>query len=199
MAVSQNRGVHPKKAILKYENWFLSQIEAHEIVLDIGCNTGSLTMYLGNKAKKAYGIEIHEKHVEKARKLNNNSKVEFFCADATKFNYKDIPPINAVILSNVLEHIEDRVTFLKMILASVNWGASPKVLIRIPTIERDWLAQYKKEIGIEYRLDKTHYIEHSEEEFRKELNESGLVIDKLFVKYGEIFAHCSLKTDSSKA
>jgi len=36
-------------------------------------------------------------------------------------------------------------------------------------INRDWITLYKKELGVEWRLDKTHYIEYTLESFEKEL------------------------------
>ena len=36
-------------------------------------------------------------------------------------------------------------------------------------INRDWITLYKKELGIEWRLDKTHYIEYTLESFKEEL------------------------------
>jgi len=67
-------------------------------------------------------------------------------------------------LSNILEHIENRVKFLNKIK-----NLAPKILIRVPMINRDWITLYKKELGVEWRLDKTHYIEYTLESFEKEL------------------------------
>ena len=41
-------------------------------------------------------------------------------------------------------------------------------------VDRDWIALYKKEIGVEYRLDKTHYIEYTLDTFQAELKKAGL-------------------------
>jgi hypothetical protein len=53
--------------------------------------------------------------------------------------------------------------------------------------EREWLVPYKKELGIEWRLDSTHRIEYTEDEFRKELAESGLDLQKIIFKWGEMY------------
>jgi len=53
-----------------------------------------------------------------------------------------------------LEHIENRIEFLNKIK-----NLAPKILIRVPMINRDWITLYKKELGMEWRLDKTHYID----------------------------------------
>ena len=55
-------------------------------------------------------------------------------------------------------------------------------------INRDWITLYKKELGIEWRLDKTHYIEYTLESFKKELEKAGLNLEKYSIQFGEIWA-----------
>ena len=60
-------------------------------------------------------------------------------------------------------------------------------------INRDWISVYKKEIGIEYRLDHTHFIEYTFSGFETELNDVGIKIESYKIKFGEIYAVCSNK------
>jgi hypothetical protein len=53
-----------------------------------------------------------------------------------------------------------------------------KFLIRVPMFEREWLVPYKRELGIEWRLDLTHRIEYTEGELRDELLNAGMNIKK---------------------
>ena len=82
-----------------------------------------------------------------------------------------------------MEHIENRIEFLNKIK-----NLAPKILIRVPMINRDWITLYKKELGIEWRLDKTHYIEYTLESFKKELEKAGLNLEKYSIQFGEIWA-----------
>lgn len=82
----------------------------------------------------------------------------------------------------MLEHIENRVEFLKKVK-----GLAPRILIRIPMIDRDWITFYKKELGIEWRLDKTHCTEYSLESLNKELEESDLKLNEFSIQFGEIW------------
>ncbi len=52
--------IHPKHQILKYKEWFSEHVKNNDIVLDIGSNTGELPVFLSNKIKYVYGIEIIE-------------------------------------------------------------------------------------------------------------------------------------------
>jgi len=51
-----------------------------------------------------------------------------------------------------------------------------KILIRVPMINRDWLTLYKKELGIEWRLDASHYTEYTLDSLTKELKSVDLQI-----------------------
>jgi len=57
-------------------------------------------------------------------------------------------------------------------------------------VEREWLAPYKRELGVEYRLDPTHFIEYTLEGFREEIEGAELKIASFEVRYGEIWSVC---------
>ena len=192
LAVSVNDGVHPKHRILRYKEWFLERIEADFVVLDVGSNTGAMPALLAEKARHVYGIEIDPKLSEKARIRYPRPNVEFLTGDATTHDYKGCLPIDCVTLSNVLEHIDDRVEFIKRLRHGLVWRdpALRLFLIRVPAIERDWLSVYKQELGVEYRLDRTHRIEHSRQQLLDELGEAGLTVDALDTRFGEYYAVC---------
>ena len=86
-------------------------------------------------------------------------------------------------MSNVLEHIDDRVEFLKKIRPLAN-----KFLFRVPMIDREWVTLYKKELGLDYRLDTTHFTEYTWEQFKNEFEQAGYNIQSHSVQFGEIWA-----------
>ncbi len=45
-------------------------------------------------------------------------------------------------------------------------------------------------MGVEYRLDPTHYVEYTLESFTKEMNEAGIRITNADIRFGEIYAVC---------
>lgn len=58
-----------------------AQLSGNEVVFDAYCGTGTITLFLSQKAKKVYGVEIIEPAIINARenaKLNNVDNVEFF-------------------------------------------------------------------------------------------------------------------------
>ena len=185
-------GIHPKHSILKYKEWFLSNVKSSDIVLDIGSNTGSLPAMLALKVKYVYGIEISEALLTEAKKNNQLNNIEFINGDATLYDYSKLKPISVLTLSNVLEHIDKRVDFLTKIINQVKWedGIEKKILIRVPMIDRDWITIYKKNKGIEWRLDKTHFTEYTLNEFQEEMINSNITILNYRIQYGELYVVC---------
>lgn len=196
-ALILNGGVHPKHSILKYKEWFLNNIEAGWTVLDIGSNTGMLPYMLAQKAKYVYGIEINEKYVSIARTRYTRNNIEYVCVDATTYNYASCKPVDCITMSNVLEHIEERVDFLEYLINRVNWAndEQKRFLFRVPQIDRGWLVAYKKQMGVDYRLDYTHCIEYTLESFTKEMDEAGIRIINADIRFGEIYAVCEASSE----
>ncbi len=190
-AIALNGDNHPKRSIINYEKWFCDNIESGWCVLDIGCNTGSLAKKIAQKAVFVYGIDINPDLIKKANADNPADNIEYICADANTFDYKIPKSIDCIIMSNLLEHIEDRIGLLKKITGSVMSNGQKTLLIRVPTIERDWLAVYKKNLGVSFMLDKTHHIEYTTGELANELMLAGIKIKKMEIRFGEIYAVCS--------
>lgn len=193
LASNLNDGIHPKHKIMRYKEWFLDNIQKDWVVLDVGCNTGMMPEVMSSKASFVYGIEIEKKHIQVAQNKRQKKNIEFICADATAYDYTPLKPIDCVTLSNVLEHIEFRVEFLGKLISQIKWNNKKRFLIRVPMIDREWIAVYKKELGLEYRLDRTHFTEYTFEQFKNELNQANIEINSYNIKFGEIYAICEAK------
>ena len=109
----------------------------------------------------------------------------YVTGDATKKTIEN--KFDVVVLSNVLEHIEHRVSFLKDLISNTK---ASTFLIRVPSFDRDWRVPLKKELGIEWRLDVTHEIEYTVDIFLSELSSSGMEAIHLESKWGEIWSVC---------
>jgi len=191
-AIVFNNGTHPKHSIINYAKWFYEHIQPEWVVLDLGCNTGLLAKAIAKKASFVYGIDINPDLIQKTRRDNAADNIEYICADANSFNYRTERGVDCIVMSNLLEHIENRVGLLKKLVQQVNWKNKNKkiFLIRVPTLERDWLAVYKKNLRVEYRLDRTHHIEYTCDEFISELAQAQIKSVQTEVRYGEIYAVC---------
>lgn len=176
-----NNDIHPKHSILDYHKFFTDRVDASDQILDIGSGNGFLAYDVAEKAKNVIGIDIQEYNVRDAQKVYQRDNLEFLVGDATVYNFQN--KFDKIILSNVLEHIEDRVQLLKDVkkLSSI-------ILLRVPMINRDWLTVYKKNLGYEFRLDSTHYIEYTVDILEDELKASGWYLDYYQINWGEIWA-----------
>ncbi len=181
LAIKVEGGLHPKHRLIGYHEFFTSNVDQNDRVLDIGCGNGSLAKDVAKYAKSVTGVEIDERLVAKARRQNSAENLEYRCADATKDLSNE--KFDVIIMSNVLEHIDDRVNFLKSIRPLAD-----KFLFRVPMIDREWVTLYKKELGIEHRLDLTHFTEYTFEQFKNEFEQAGYRIDSHSVQFGEIWA-----------
>jgi len=182
-------GVHPKHSIIKYEDWFLSHLSQDDVVLDIGCKYGGMVNLMSKKAKFVYGIEINERDYSIAANSKSSLNVDFFLGDATSYNYDALCPVSIITLSNVLEHIDNRISFLQNLSRALNWANSnaKRVLIRVPSVERDWLPLAAKKYGIDSRLDSTHFTEYTKEQLISELSESNINIEQIHMAFGEFY------------
>lgn len=180
-AIKTEKGLHPKHRLMNYHKFFVENVDSGNLVLDIGCGNGALTYDLAKKAREVVGIDLDSENIRFAKKRYSAPNIDYLVGDA--IGYKFEQKFNVIILSNVLEHIKDRIEFLKSIR-----NIAPKVLIRVPAINRDWITLYKKELGVEWRLDKTHYVEYTLENLRDELEKVGLNLEKYSIQFGEIWA-----------
>lgn len=190
-------GPHPKHRLMQYHQFFVDNISVNDKVLDIGCGRGELTYKVAKKAKKVVGIDIKERNINVAKEKYSADNLEYVVGDATdgggpishiitadgRDRTSNMTNFDVIILSNVLEHIDERVEFLNKIKK-----LAPKMLIRVPMMNRDWITLYKKELGVRWKSDVSHYIEYTMEIFREEIEKAGLKIDNFSVQFGEIWA-----------
>lgn len=181
LSIAAEGGLHPKHRLMNYHQFFLDHVQPTDRVLDIGCGNGALAYDLAGKARTVVGIDTNEKNRTAWVGRFARTNLEYRVADATTFSPDE--HFDVVVLSNVLEHIEHRVEFLGRIK-----HLAPLFLIRVPMIDRDWITLYKKELGLEYRLDTTHFTEYTLNQFTQELHDAGLAIQSSTIQFGEIWA-----------
>jgi hypothetical protein len=92
---------------------------------------------------------------------------------------------DVIVLSNVLEHIEDRGGLLRRLVERFH---PERVLIRVPLLERTWLVPLREELGLWHFSDPTHAVEYDLDRFERELDGAGLNIESAQQRWGEIWA-----------
>ncbi len=182
--VYEGAGKHPKHRLTSYHDYFVEHIHMNEMVVDIGCGVGVLAKDIVQRVNgvKVLGLDINHKNIELAKRDCNYPNLEFRYCDASQ----ELPQLkcDVVILSNILEHIEDRVSFLNQIQKQL---LPKRILIRVPMSNRDWRVPLKNELGIDSRLSESHFVEFTEEQFLEELKSANLMIQSLQIQWGEIW------------
>lgn len=76
-----------------------------ESVLDCGCGNGKLLHKLARSKKftKLAGLDISERRIEKAKKVNENHNIKFFC-DSIFEPKKEWKEYEAIVASELIEH-----------------------------------------------------------------------------------------------
>ena len=189
-AMAYGNGVHPKHYLTNYHSFFIERTKDRERIIDIGCGYGAVarSIALAHPKAEILGIDYDERKLDQARAAPSTPNLSFASADATV----SVPggPWDVIVLSNVLEHIVDRIEFLKAIIKSTK---ATKILIRVPLFERDWQMALRKELGVDFRSDPDHKIEHEFDVFLGETKQAGLSLVEVQTMWGEIWAEFSTR------
>ena len=184
-AVAANDGLHPKHRLMAYHDYFVERVRAGERVIDLGCGVGALAASIAERSgAHVTGQDWSEENLRKARASAESrglsGSTAFVAGDITASRVPG--KFDVVVLSNVLEHVAERPALLRMWR---EWYGAERFLIRVPAFDREWRAPWKKELGVEWRLDTTHETEYTLPQLRGELLEAGLTPGEVTARWGE--------------
>jgi SAM-dependent methyltransferase len=195
-AMVLGKGEHPKHRLTNYHRFFIDRLAQTARVLDVGCGYGAVARSIarGRPDGSVVGVDYDEERLRQAKAAENPPNLRFVLGDATQ----SVPdgPWDAIVLSNVLEHIADRVGLLRALKESTG---SRQFLIRVPLFERGWQMAMRRELGANYYSDPDHKIEHRIADFEAEMAAAGLGIAEIKTTWGEIWADCRLPDDANAA
>lgn len=182
--VELGAGAHVKHDLMQYHEFFTDHISGDDIVFDVGCGVGEVAAIIARKTKaRVIAVDFDKDRLDKARSRCAGLNVECILGDATK---ADIPTaVTVIVLSNVLEHIEARPEFVHRLFKS---SGAKRMLVRVPVFERHWTVPLKKKMGVEWRLDTTHFTEFTVPQFEAEMAEAGCRVLSLQQRWCEIWA-----------
>src|SRR5204862_6804994 len=104
-------GVHAKHRLTAYHDFFVQRVEPRERVLDVGCGKGELALDLAERTgAHVVGVDVSPRYLAFARERSSHPNVEYVEADVLTWRPEE--PFDAVVLSNVLEHVDRRVELL---------------------------------------------------------------------------------------
>ena len=188
-SIAYDSGIHPKHRLTNYHEFFIDRINDGEIILDVGCGQAIVAASIAAARKKTMviGIDINADNISKGKNLIEEKKLKNVQLISGDINDQLELNVDKVIISNVLEHVENRIEFIENIKLITK---AEYFLIRVPMFERDWQIPLMRELGIDYFSDNDHKIEHSINEFEKEMLASKLIIKEMKTIWGEIWVSC---------
>lgn len=194
-AMAYEGGIHPKHRLMRYHDFFVDNAPAGSRVLDIGCGYGAVAASIAQRVpgSTVVGVDRNLPRLAQARDLHKGlSNLSFLEGDARR----DLPPgkWNVIVLSNILEHIEDRVGLLRDVIGQ---AMPDRILIRVPCFQRDWRLPLRKELGVNYFSDPEHFIEPTVEELTAEVLRAGLRPAETRTLWGEIWMVCEAQAESA--
>ena len=107
-AIDYDGGVHAKHRLTGYHDFFVERIRQGERVLDVGCGKGELAYDIAERAGAVVvAVDASPWMLQFARERFAHPRITYVQADALEFVPEE--PVQVAVLSNVLEHIEQRV------------------------------------------------------------------------------------------
>lgn len=112
----------------KYKIAEISKFIVGVSMLDVGCGVGAMTKAYENKFERIVGIDGSEVKISKALKWNSASNIEYIMTFFEDFSPDE--KFDFIVSTNVLEHVDDSVVFLKNIKSWLKPGG--RVVMTVP-------------------------------------------------------------------
>lgn len=171
--------IHPKHLINKEEGWYLRNIEANDLVLDLGCGGGQHSIRVAGKCKKIIGVDYSQRQLEIAKNSARDKKIKnikFIKLDLErKLPFKN-NSFNKILCLDVLEHLNKR----KQLLMEIKRVLKPKGIFftSLPHKNTSW-KKIQRKVGLNSYTDPDHKVEYSLNEIKKLFSKTGFKILKV--------------------
>ena len=117
-----------EKVMLKYKMQSIMPHLRGKTLLDVGCGVGFLCNAFADFFETVVGIDGSPKKVIKAKQNNAHPNVTYICTMSE--NFKPERHFDTIIATNVLEHVEDPVAFLKQLKGMLS--SRGRIIITVP-------------------------------------------------------------------
>jgi len=99
--------------ICEINKYFKGKDKSKIKILDVGCGNGNISLPLASLGFSVLGIDLDKKSIEIAKKRNKFKNAQFETKNIKDLSKKE--KFNCIIASEVIEHLEDPLFFLKFI------------------------------------------------------------------------------------
>jgi SAM-dependent methyltransferase len=167
----KKKGVVPEHRLVGFR-FLRSFLQPNFKVLDLACGNGFLTTVIAKEVEKVVGVDRNPMLIDAAKRNNKFENVEFHCKDLDSFLKEDDTVFDLIIMSNILEHIDNPGDFLASITHRFKY-----FYIDLP----DWDGSYLNTIRLEsgsklIYTDADHVSEFDRDELLDIFNKAQLSI-----------------------
>jgi SAM-dependent methyltransferase len=169
---------HPARSFSR--RFILDYITKQHTVFDLGCKYGELSNFIAEKAKHVIAIDHDNEAIKIAKNLYNRNNLTFELGEAYDFLSCQDFKFDILILSHILEHLDDPKKFLIKFKSFFE-----SIYIEVPDFDRYYLNHYRldKKLKLIYS-DNDHVSEFDRVELSSIIDECGLKIVKEEYKFG---------------
>ena len=161
-------------------NFLLDRLTSSHEVLDLGCKCGDLTFLLSKNVKSITGIDLDPKAIEDANNKYGRYGIVFLNDDAIALLKRNKKKFDVLVLSHVLEHLEDPDSLLKSCRGYFDY-----VYIEAPDHDRTHLNLYRSEVKSSLRYsDADHIWEFDRRTLQKLMIDNNLIIQDMEFIWG---------------
>jgi SAM-dependent methyltransferase len=181
LAHERSFSVFPEHPVRQKTFSFLQKhLSSAHRVLDLGCSTGTLSRQIADRVKFVAAIDHNPELIVVAQKEHPPANLVFETADAAEFLSRSPELFDVLILSHVLEHLDNPKEFLQTHMARFG-----NLYIEVPDLERTPLNEYRMQLKSQLQYsDSDHIWEFTREDIHALLDSCGLQIVDSEFRYG---------------
>ena len=179
-----NENTHP---LLRESIKFIAtKVSGDTRALDLGSSHGEISHQIALIAREVVGVELDQNCVEAAQAAYRRDNLRFVHGDAIEYVKSASEKFDALILSHVLEHIDDPESFLRDVA-----NLCPLVYIEVPDFEASFHNEARVDVGSKFvYTDPDHVIEFDRVELARMISAAGLEIRSSHFTLGVLRVWC---------
>lgn len=157
-----------------------SKVDGTMTVLDLGCKTGDVSYTLAEEVKEVVGVDHDAAAISKAKATHQLPNLSFHHADALDYLGATDKKFDVLVLSHILEHLDDPEIFLGKFKEHFTY-----IYIELPDFDRTYLNLYR--IDVDSTLiytDDDHVSEFDRYDLRSVLDRSGIDVVEAEYRFG---------------
>jgi SAM-dependent methyltransferase len=122
-------------------NFLSKHLEPSHRVLDVGCNTGVMTAEIAKLVREVIGVDYSDEAILTARETHRAENLSFEACDAIKYSTGLNERFDVVVLSHIVEHLDDPVDLLAPLSRCCRF-----VYFEVPDFEHNVLNHHRESL-----------------------------------------------------